>query len=294
MGTEEDKKERERFLLRCFLEDFKCNYPSIQNGPYNKIPDFFLTWSERRIAVEVTEYHSPKSKHPRTANQRSIDASWQKLRTRIRYQLSNEFLSDVIVFLQFHAIRIPPIGEHDRFALELKDLLLSYGSGNLPEKLEKRQLARFPVLQDHLFRIEFGASVPQWRLAGTRISCNISGYANPDFDTKEVARIVESKASKILKSKAAEDLEKWLLIVGDTGLSQLLGQISPVQLTQSHELSTSLVRCPFSRVYLHHYMNGTILQWDTHTWSALHSSRPDRRNTGLIPPGIKSRSNRLT
>ena len=117
MNIEKKKKDEELFYLKRFLQTMKIEIEHIERG--EDPPDLHVVCQSKRIAIEVTEYHSLR-KGPSGHSWRAVEEEWRSIRDLFNKERERYHeLDDVHGFLLFRELEMPPANKYRRFVTEL-------------------------------------------------------------------------------------------------------------------------------------------------------------------------------
>lgn len=255
MGKDKEKKERERFSLDKFLAAMKINTESIERG--EDPPDFYITISDKQIAIEVTDFHSGEtgsSGHPR----RAVEQEWFKIQEIFRERRKQYLqLNEVIGILSFKNLEVPQKNRQEQFV----DELLKFASANCEELTENNSVyfefpKKYPLLKDYLKELSL-----------KKTGCNVSLELEWEWDhnagwvgasEKDLEKII---SSKFLKFKPTNALENWLLIISGPNISQGMGRPHVNRLNNMRELNEEIKNGPYEKIYIFEYMFDRVVFW---------------------------------
>jgi hypothetical protein len=243
---------RECFYLEKFLKALRITVESIQRGA--NPPDFILIKAKKRIAVEVTEFHSdaigPEG-HPR----RLIEEEWAKLQQVMKRERKHyPDLDKISGLLFFKKLSVPSRVEYPQFVRELLD----FSRSSLKSLTQKRgDFNSFginsPLLKKYLKRLHLAT-----------VNCYITWEWNHSASS---VGLNESEVKKTILKKLAiprpkNVSENWLLIVSGHQLSQSMGLPHVEKLNAFQEANKALKDGPYDRVFIFQYMFDRVLLWE--------------------------------
>lgn len=262
MGQNQEK--RERFYLDKFLVVLQMAPESIERGA--NPPDFILTQGKKRMAVEVTEFHSDATgpaRHPR----RLIEQEWAKLQQLIeRERKRYPDLNNISGLLFFNKLAVPSRVECPQFVRELLDF-----SRNCLKSLTEKGGdfssfgTNFPLLRKYLKRLHLAIVecyiTWEWNHSASSVGLNESEIK------KSISRKLEIPHPKGVS-------ENWLLIVSGHQLSQSMGLPDVQKLNAFNEVNNMLKNGPYDKVFIFQYMFDRILLWEhSGNWKEVRKAR---------------------
>ena len=245
-----NQEKEERFYLDKFLSLIGINGAEIARG-YDP-PDFIVSYGDKRIAVEVTEFHSDskgENGHPR----RVIEEAWKNLSEIVTVERKSfTELNDISCYLWFDKFIIPSKKEHPAFAKELvsfvKDMLFQTPEVQIECRAfssDKRLLSKY-LKKLSIKRV--GCYITwSWNYSGGMVGLNESEFKG----------VVERK----LNSIGGTFDEIWLLIVSGVEISQCMGLPHIEELREFSTVNDLLKKGLHSNVFIYQYMFNRILEW---------------------------------
>ncbi len=269
MNIRQKQEDVEKFYLDHFLQTMKIKPERIERG--EDPPDFYVVYGSKRIAIEVTEYHSMR-KCPGDHAWRAVEEAWRSIRnlfTKEREQYPK--LDDVHGFLSFRELQMPPANKYSQFVTEL----LKFGISRYNTLTEERSMfdsfpSNYPLLNKYLKKIKL-----------QKVNC----YMTWDRDSAAFVGTSENElekcVSKKLKNPRPQQIsENWLLIVGGTAMSQQIG-LTPCKIFNDFaRLNSRLEKSPFDKIFFFQYVWERVLCWSQNKqWKEV---KPARTARGIV------------
>jgi hypothetical protein len=251
------KKGRERAILDFYLKMVGIK-GDVEAG---ERPDFVVTSGERKIGIEITEYHQPKSEGE-SFPRRTVEAEWQKLRKAVvEYRETNADLDNLCVRLTFRGMEVPPERRHADFIAEIHALIQEVQE-QAGEKVKIKITDRHaPLLKQYLSRI-----------AVRNVGCYMEWDWNHDFGgvgTSD-AELLALLERKLAFERPSELTELHLVVAGDgQSVATYIGFLTPELLGGFASLNEALDRSAYTAVTILNYEESCRWQKDK-GWSLLH------------------------
>lgn len=246
-----EKKQREFCYLENFLKAMGLCPRRIEPGA--EPPDFVIFLGDRRIAVEITEFHSG-AKGTDDSPRRAVEEEWEKLRQLIEKERENyAILKEIGAKLFFKKLHVPSTPEHNQFVSELLAFVLKEGRNLTSERTRFKEFGgAFPLLQAYLKCLDL-------YIAGCYISWEWNhNIAWVGLDENELCNIVRPKLGKPRINGVDE---YWLLVVSGPYLSQSMGIPQIEEIRNWQQLNVDLGKGPYDRIYVFQYMVDRVLLW---------------------------------
>jgi hypothetical protein len=260
----QNQEERERFYLDKFLVVLRMTPESIERGA--NPPDFILFQNKKKIAVEVTDFHSDAAGpegHPR----RLIEEEWTKLQQLIERERKHyPDLNNISGLLFFKKLLVPSRVESPQFVKELLDFSadsLNSFTGKVGDFSSFG--TNFSLLRKYLKRLHLAIVdcyiTWEWNHSASSVGLNDS----------EMKKTISRKLG-IPRPKGVS--ENWLLIVSGHQLSQSMGLPDVEKLNGFQEVNEALKNGPYDKVFVFQYMFDRVLLWDPSIgWIELRKAR---------------------
>lgn len=266
MNIEQNQKDEELFYLNKFLQRMEIEQEHIERG--EDPPDFYMVYGSKRIAIEVTEYHSMR-KGPGGHAWRAVEEAWRSIRdlfTKERERYPK--LDDVHGLLSFRELKMPPANKYGQFVTEL----LKFGISRYNTLTEERSMfdsfpSNYPLLNKYLKKIKL-----------QKVNC----YMTWDRDSAAYIGIGEKELEKCVSKKLKKPhpqqiSENWLLIVSGTAMSQQIGLIPCKKFNGFTQLNSRLEKSSFDKIFFYQYMWKRVLCWSQNKqWEEVKSARTAR------------------
>jgi len=247
----EPKQEKdELFYLKRFLWRMEIEPESVQRG--EDPPDFYVMYASKRIAIEVTEYHSMRKGSGGHA-WRAVEEEWQRIRDLfIKERERYPELDDVYGFLFFKELKMPPAKKHGQFVEELLEFGISH-CRNLTE--ERMSFYFFPssytLLNKYLKEIQL-----------QKVNCYMTwSRASGAFVGISEKELEKCLSKKLNMPRLEQITENWLLIVSGTSMSQQIGLTPCKKFNDFARLNRRLETGPFDKVFFFQYVWQRVLCW---------------------------------
>lgn len=249
-NNKRNQEQEERSYLEKFLPLIGIKGAEISRG--DDPPDFIVSYDGKRIAVEVTEFHSD-SKGENDQPRRVIEEAWKKLSGTITLERKSfPELNDINCYLWFNKFIAPSEKEHLSFAKEL----LLFVKEMLPQISEvERVYSQFP--SDKLLLCKYLK-----KLSIKKVNCYITWEWNYSggmvgLNEPELKAAVERKLNSV---KGRFD-EIWLLIVSGVEISQCMGFPHIEELRGFTVVNDLLKKGQYSNIFVYQYMFNRIIEW---------------------------------
>lgn len=223
---------------------------SIQRG--EDPPDFYMVYESKRIAIEVTEYHSMRKGRSGHA-WRAVEEEWRRIRDLfIKERERYPELNDVHGFLLFRGLEMPPAKKHGQFVTELLEFGISQNRTLTEERGWFHSFpSKFPLLNKYLKKIDL-----------KKVNC----YMTWDRNSAAFVGITEEEleecvSNKIKKQHPQQIAENWLLIVSGTAMSQQIGLTPYKKFNDFARLNSRLETSSFDKVFFFQYIWERVLCW---------------------------------
>lgn len=255
------QEDKERFYLKKFLEviEVKVKPDAIDRG--ENPPDFCFTYLGKRIAVELTEFHSNEigeEGHSR----RAVEEEWQDIQEVFREKRKGfPELNDIKGYLFFKELNVPSSRQHEQFVREL----LMFARVHLLELTEKEREYddfpddQFPLLREYLSKLSLcnaGCYIDwEWNRAG--------GWGGVSED-----ELKKTTLPKLCKPRPDNVNENWLLIVSGPQTSQFMGRPSVETFKSFDDINQAINNGSYDKVFILQYMSDRVLLWQRSSgWS---------------------------
>lgn len=241
------KKCRERFYLNKFLALLGITPDDVKEG---ESPDFIVSFKDRKVGIEVTEYHS-SSKGEKDRPRRAIEEDWRCLQKEIMAELKkNNELENTLGLIYFKKLELPNRLEHKKFIVELVQFAIEIVKAGI---MEKNPGETYPLLSKYIRKLyvqKVGIYVTwEWNYNVASV-----GLTEDEF----IAAIKSKLISNYSDSQFDELL---LLIVSGHRLSQAMGIHLLYNLNNYKKLEDDLRKSFFNRVFIYQYMFDFIYEW---------------------------------
>lgn len=239
--TTEKQKRAERDILTWYLEKREL-VATFFDGP--EPPDFILECGDKRIGVEIVEYHDVA----RTAGgytRREVEAAWGALRKRVAsYRVEHPELDGLSIHLEFVGLGLPSTKERLGFIESVATFVEAERPNFSPNYKHLKIHADAPsVLRRYLSAIGVRETdfKGQWSWNG-----NLRWIGTSDSELRQVIE------PKLLSHRALPHINtNHLVVAGWRGLSsQTIAARSSDELNGFDELNAALTSGPFDEVTL--------------------------------------------
>lgn len=244
------QQEEERFCLDRFLEGLETPAERIERGA--DPPDFVLSIAGRRVAVEVTGFHSAATGDGGHAR-RAVEEEWDALRETIsNARPEHPELDSLDCQLMFKGLLVPRRRDHVRFAEELIVLVQGLAGQVTKARTVFRNLEGFALLGKYLRGVVL-----------SRPGCYMTWDwdKNAAFVGMNEAELSRTVSPKLQRPRPRDVDENWLLVVSGHRLSQSMGVPHIEQFRAYVCLNKALANGPYDAVYVFEYMLSRILRW---------------------------------
>ena len=245
------KKKEESTYFHEFLdvlgevpESVRCEEP----------PDFIITLNQKKIAVELTAFHSD-SKPKGGSARRTAEETWKLLQKTIMKRVAEcKDLEETYGKLFFKKSLLPLKSKHSEFTGELVKIcvqMISSGSR------EAKPDSKYPLLDEYVRKITL-EEVGCYMTWGWNFDASFVGLSEP-----ELVNTITPKIKKIAMYKKKPFDELWLLIISGHLLSQAMGGSKDFSSTlhSFRRLNHLLEKSGFDRVYIYQRMHDTVYKW---------------------------------
>jgi len=247
----DNRKRKELFYLEPFLELYGVSPTKITLNVES--PDFIINYSDKKIGIELTEYHSliETSGHPR----REVESNWEKLQGEIyeKVKLDKELMG-ICVSIFFKKVFLPSRRESSPFIDELINctkifILKGKSSVLVPEK--------YKILSKYADEIDIykigGNSYLKWN---SNLNVGFIGLTE-----EGLLSMIESKINKGERYRLRDLNELWLLVVFGHRISQSVPPRLKYKLEEFKTLNSILRKSSYNYVFLFLYMYDVIYRW---------------------------------
>jgi len=247
----DDKKRKELFYLKPFLK--LCGVSPTKITLNVESPDFIISYSGKKIGIELTEYHSliEISGHSR----REVESNWERLQGEIyeKIKLDKELMG-ICVSIFFRKVFLPSRRESLPFIDELincsKAFIIKSGKSVLIPK-------RYKILNKYVDEINIykigGNSHLRWN---SNLNVGFIGLTE-----EGLLSIIESKINKGERYRLGDLNELWLLVVFGHRISQSVPPRLKYKLEEFRILSSILSKSSYNYIFLYLYMYDVIYRW---------------------------------
>lgn len=241
-----NKKDLERFYLDEFFEVLKSTPEDVQEG---EAPDFVIRLKNRRIGVEVTEYHS-SDKGEKGRPRRVIEEAWAELQQKIMGEVrKHSELKQTIGWLGFSKLGLPSKLEYQQFIDEL--IRLSHKMVRSGGE-ESKPGPEYPMLNKYLRKFclrKIGCYI-SWEWSHTAASIGLSEE-----------ELINAIKPKLVNYGDASFDELWLLVASGVRLSQTMPVHLSYLLPEFQELGNMLRKSDYDKVYIFQYQLSVAYTW---------------------------------
>ena len=260
--TRPSQKKEELCDLKDFLRTIKLD-GSFESGlEPNKAPDSWITSSGKRIAVEVTEFHSGEMS-PAGHRRRAVEEEWSK---RLFLSINSERLkypdlAHIQGILFFRELDVPSRPESVQFTNELLHFSCTKAGSINKEATFYSFGSQYSLLDKYLHSIFFqkaDEAIPpedlfwHWN----------HDFAWVGFTNEELYNSISSKLGKARPEGAAEN---WLLLVSRLSPSQSMGLAPLQEFAGCTKTNEALAQGPFDKIYVFQRAYGRVLLWEPST-----------------------------
>ena len=247
----DDKKRKELFYLKPFLK--LCGVSPTKITLNVESPDFIISYSGKKIGIELTEYHSliEISGHSR----REVESNWERLQGEIyeKIKLDKELMG-ICVSIFFRKVFLPSRRESLPFIDELincsKAFIIKSGKSVLIPK-------RYKILNKYVDEINIykigGNSHLRWN---SNLNVGFIGLTE-----EGLLSIIESKINKGERYRLGDLNELWLLVVFGHRISQSVPPRLKYKLEEFRILNSILSKSSYNYIFLYLYMYDVIYRW---------------------------------
>ena len=246
-----EKKQRERFYLDHFIKVTGLCPLCIEPGA--DPPDFVVILGGRRIAVEITEFHSG-AKGTDNSPRRAVEEEWDRLRRLIEKERAGDaILKEIGTQVFFKGLRVPSRRERAQFVSALLAFVRKEAGSLTRNRTRFGEFGDdFPLLQAYLKCLDI-------YIAGCYISWEWNHNAAwVGLGENELCNILRPKLGK---PRIDGVDEYWLLVVSGPHLSQSLGVPQIEEIRTWQQLNAHLGQGPYDRIYVFQYMVNRVLLW---------------------------------
>ena len=240
------QKDIERFYLEEFFKILGITPKSIK--PF-EAPDFIVNIKDKKIGVEVTEYHS-NLKGEKNVPRRAVEEEWISLQKQIMGEIDNRVeLKNKLGIVYFKKLELPRKSEYNIFIKELTEFSIHAVKFGLEEV---KPDSNHPTLEKYLKK-----------LIVKDVDCYISWDWNYNasfigLTESDLLRVVKSK---VVNYKDSEMVNLWLLIACGHRLSQTMPLRIDHKLKSFAQLDSVLQNSKYDNVYILQYVFGVIYEW---------------------------------
>lgn len=251
MNNQEIQEQAEQAYLEKFLERLQYDYSDIIRG--EDPPDFYFKIQEKRIAVEITDYHSGRS-NDNNHRWRMVEEERDKIRDLLNRKVSlHENLKGIHVHIIPRGLSLPSRKEYDPFTDEIISFIESkIGILQSQRVRDKKFLPEFSLLNQYVSRIYANK-------VNAKMFWDISQTASVGVSEEEFINTIEPKLGK---PRPSDINENWLLIVSGARMSQSIGLHHHDHYNDFSQVNTMLENGPFEQIYIYDYMFSRILGWN--------------------------------
>ena len=245
----DEKKEMERCCLNNFFAILDMAPDEISSG---ESPDFIVNLQQKKIGIELTEFHSG-SKRRKGSFRRSGEDAWELVQTTIMEEVNkhNE-LNETSGLLFFKRMKLPSESERNKFVEELMQLAIKMIISDCKEMIPGYE---YPLLKEYLkkFHLEKVGCYITWEW-----NYNVSSVGVTET---ELINTITPKIDKISLYKGKDFDDIWLLIISGCRLSQSMGTRLAYQLNTFDQLRDLLKKSGYHRVFIYQTMIDEIYKW---------------------------------
>jgi len=247
----DNKKREELFYLEPFLELYGVSPTKITLDVES--PDFIINYSDKKIGIELTEYHSliETSGHSR----REVESNWEKLQGEIyeKVKLDKELVG-ICVSIFFRKIFLPSRREILAFIDELINCTKAF---IIKDKKSVLVPEKYKILNKYVDEIDIykigGKSHPRWN---SNLNVGFIGLTE-----EGLLSIIESKINKVERYRLRGLNELWLLVIFGHRISQSVPPRLKYKLEEFKTLNSILRKSSYNYVFLFLYMYDVIYRW---------------------------------
>ena len=247
-------KNKEKFYLRKFLEIIYLEPLEIRGGEREN-PDFVLPINNRKVGIEVTEYHS-NLKGVDGRPRRAHEENWFRLQKIIMQEVrENKALKKIHGILFFKkGLNTPNKKLYEEFSKELIDLAVVMKNSGITETTPRFNQKLLLKYLEKLQLKKFNSTRPlEW---------------NWDKDVEHIGvseqELIDSVHGKTLTNYKDKDImdELWLVIISGWRVSQDIPDISLYEkLKEYTRLDATLKKSNFDNVFLYLHSWSAIYEW---------------------------------
>jgi len=252
MNIKQQQEYEELCYLKKFLGRMEIEPENIEHG--SAFPDFFIRYRSGRIAIEVTEYHSLREGLGGHA-WREVEQEWRRIQSLlVEVKKQYSALDDVMGYLFFRDLEMPPTKQHKQFVTEL----FEFGVSQCESLTEERKWfnsfpANYSLLSKYLKKIwlkrENHSYVKTWEYAHA---------THVGISEKELEACISEKLTKVRPSEIAEN---WLLVVSGNAMSQQIGLTHVDEFNDFIQVNNRLKNSCFDKVFFFQYPYQRVLRW---------------------------------
>ena len=247
----DDKKSKELVYLKEFLKLYRISPIKIYFDVES--PDFIINYSDKKIGIELTEYHSLQEVlgHSR----REVESNWKRIQGEIyeKIKLDKE-LTGVRTLIFLKKVYLPSRGEIPLFIDELidctKELIVEGKKSVLvPEK--------YKILSKYVDKIDI------YKIGGNfhlKWESNLNvGFVG--IKEEELIKTIIPKIKKTEKYFLKELDELWLLIAFGPLISQTVQPRLKFKLEEFKTLNSIIGKSSYNNIFLYLYLYDVIYRW---------------------------------
>jgi len=247
----DNKKRKELYYLEPFLKLYGVSPTKINLNVES--PDFIINYSDKKIGIELTEYHSLQEVlgHSR----REVESNWERIQGKIyeKIKLDKELMgTHVLMFLR--KIILPSQGEISSFIEELINCTKLF---IVEDKKSSLVPEAYKILNKYIDQIDVSkindTSFLKWE-------CDIN-TGSIGLKEKELLNVITPKISKdkIYYLKNLDEL--WLLVTFGWRISQSAPPRLKYKLEEFKTLNLVLSKSSYTHVFLYLHWYDVIYRW---------------------------------
>jgi len=247
-----NKKKCELFYLKKFLEFQEINpidvFPS-------ESPDFILGLPDKKIGIELTEYHSELNKG-KGQTRRAMEENWKKLQDQIYEEIRlNEKFVGIKCEIYFKDIfLLPKKRESSDFINELKEYVIkSDGHGITSDSIP----AQYKLLNNYVNKVKINKIHNNLYL---KWESNLR-IGSIGIIEEELLNIINPKIEKSNEYNSKNIDELWLLVVFGYRISQTIPPRLENYVNDFNNLNYKLEHSKLNYVFLYLYMYDVVYKW---------------------------------
>ena len=247
----DDKKSKELVYLKEFLKLYGVSPTKINLNVES--PDFIINYSDKKIGIELTEYHSLREilGHSR----REVESNWKRLQGKIYEKVKlDKKLMGICVSIFFRKIFLPSRRESLLFIDELINcakvfIMKGEKSVLVPEK--------YKILRKYVDEIDIYKNVSNSHL---RWNSNLNvGFIG--LKEEELIKTITPKIKKAEEYFQKELDELWLLIAFGPLISQTVQPRLKLKLEEFKTLNSIISKSSYNYIFLYLYLYDVIYRW---------------------------------